>query len=191
MRHALAAVAAFALTLALPASAGVTTSTQYRSYKVGGTTEKGIVRYMRSHPYMGDNGHAYANIKHRFKLDVDTAQDGKICKVEDIDLAISFVITLPKSSNPDALTKSARSSFNGFVSFAKKHEETHRASFTDCGRSFVAKAKRQTAGQCSALVRDIRAMLKAMDRDCEAKQVSFDRKESKRVNGLTLFRKGR
>ncbi|MEO6396628.1 MAG: DUF922 domain-containing protein [Devosia sp.] len=179
------------LAIAVPANAGATFRTDYRYYSVGGTTERAIVSYMRQHPYTGNTGHAYANIKHRFQLDIDTVQDGKICKVEDIDLAISFVITLPKSSRPAALTRSARQSFEGFANFAKKHEETHRASFVDCGKSFVAKAKRQSAGQCSALTRDIRNLLRSSDRDCEAKQRSLDRRDSTRVNSLPLFRKGR
>lgn len=43
---------------ALPALAAVTSDTVYRSYLVGGTTERAIVRYMRQHPYRSNSGHA-------------------------------------------------------------------------------------------------------------------------------------
>jgi predicted secreted Zn-dependent protease len=175
----------------LPAGATVTSDTTYRYYNVGGTTEREIVRYMRSHPYQGDNGHAYANLKHRFKLSLKTSANGGQCKVDKIDLDIDFVMTLPRSANPDKLTKRARNSFNGFVNFAKRHEEHHRASFTECGKSFAAKARQMKAEQCFTLNSEIKAALRKMDQACEAKQKGFDRSESKRVHQLALFKYGK
>ncbi|MEQ1902112.1 MAG: DUF922 domain-containing protein [Devosia sp.] len=177
--------------LAFPASAGVTNDMVVRYYSVGGTTEKSIVRYMRQHPYRGDNGHAYANLKHRYTLQVETEMAGEMCRAKDVELDIDFTMTLPKSSNPAALTASAEQAFAGFVSFARKHEEHHRASFITCGRNFVAKAKRMKAAQCSKLVSDIRALLKKADAACEVGERPFDRQQSKAVNGLQLFVRAR
>lgn len=180
-----------AMAVVAPVSAGVTSDTRYRTYSIGGTTEKTIVRYMRQHPYRGDHGDAYANLKHRYALKLRTAGNRGQCKVEALDLDIDFVMTLPRSANPEKLTGSARSSFNAFTSFAKRHEEHHRASFIECGKAFAAKARQMKAGQCSTLNLDIRALLKKTDRDCEAKQRSFDRQQSKAVHSLALFRRGR
>ncbi|MEQ1771905.1 MAG: DUF922 domain-containing protein [Devosia sp.] len=190
VRLALLCATAAVVALTVPADGAVTSRTKYQSYKVGGTTEKGIVSYMRQHPYRGDSGHAYANITHYYSLKVDTEQDGKMCKVEDIDLAMSFVITLPVPARPSALTKSAKQSFKNFASFTRTHEETHRANFIACGKSFAAKAGTLTAGQCRALVTDVRNMLRQTERDCEARQASFDKQDAAKVNGLALFRKG-
>lgn len=187
---AVLAIAA-AMAVCLPASAGVTSDTSYRSYNVGGTTERGIVRYMRQHPFRGDNGHAYANLKHRHTLRVETEKDGPICRATEVNLDIDFTMTLPKSSNPKALSASARRSFDGFVNFAKKHEEHHRASFIACGKSFVSKALRLRAAQCATLISDIKALLKKSDAACEAGERGFDRQQSRAVNGLALFRNGR
>jgi predicted secreted Zn-dependent protease len=176
---------------AVPTIAAVTIDTQYRYYKIGGTTEREIVRYMKQHPYTGDSGHAYANIKHRYNMDLTTKQVGAICKVERLDLDIDFTITLPQSANPAKLTSRAKQSFNAFASFAKRHEEHHRASFVDCGRAFVAKARQKTAAQCFSLASDIRALLRKADKDCEAKQRAFDRQQTRTVHGLALFARGR
>lgn len=176
---------------ALPTLAAVTFDTVYRSYLVGGTTERAIVRYMRQHPYRGDSGHAYANTRHSYNLKVETREEGGMCRVADIDLAIDFTITLPKSSNPGGLTASAKRSFDGFAGFTRRHEEHHRASFVSCGRNFAAKARRMSAGQCYQLVSDIKALLRKADHACEAGERGFDRQQSKAVNGLSLFVKGR
>jgi len=175
----------------VPALAAVTMDTTYRHYKVGGTTEREIVKYMKQHPYAGDSGHAYANIRHRYDLDLVTKQAGTICKVQSLDLDIDFTITLPQSADPAKLTSRARQSFNAFASFAKRHEEHHRASFVDCGRAFVAKTRQKTAAQCFALAADIRSLLRKADKDCEARQRAFDRQQTKAVHGLALFARGR
>jgi predicted secreted Zn-dependent protease len=184
------ALCAIAAVLALPVSAAVTSDTQYRTYSIGGTTEKTIVRYMRQHPYKGDHGDAYANLKHRYRLKLATSDNHGQCKVDRLDLDIDFMMTLPRSANPERLTGSARSAFNAFASFAKRHEEHHRASFIECGKAFAAKARQMEAGQCAALSSDIRALLRKAERDCEAKQRAFDRQQSRAVQGLTLFRRG-
>ncbi|HWA18113.1 MAG TPA: DUF922 domain-containing protein [Devosia sp.] len=187
-RIALCAIAVMALVL--PVGAAMVSDTQYRYYSVGGTTEKTIVRYMRQHPFKGDHGDAYANLKHRYNLRLKTISAHGQCVVERLDLEIDFRMTLPRSANPERLTPSARSAFNGFAGFAKRHEEHHRASFIDCGKAFAARARQMKTAQCSTLNLDIRALLKKTDRDCEAKQRSFDRQQSKAVHSLTLFRRG-
>jgi len=174
----------------IPAHATVSSDTSYRSYSVGGTNEREIVRYMRAHPYQGSTGHAYANLKHRFQLGLETSERGGQCVVDKLDLAIDFLMTLPRSANPEKLSKRARNSFDGFVRFAKRHEDQHRASFIDCGKSFVAKARQMKSGQCMALKSDIRAALRTMEAACEAKQKGFDRNDSRRVQELPLFRYG-
>lgn len=48
-----------------------------------------------------------------------------------------------------------------------------------------------SAGQCYQLVSDIKALLRKADHACEAGERGFDRQQSKAVNGLSLFVKGR
>lgn len=177
--------------LVLPALAEVTTTVTYRTYNVGGSTATGIVRYMRTHPFQGDHGQAYANIDWDYRMSFDTAMSGNICKVTDLDVAASFVITLPKATQLSQMSPKTKAAWNGFASFAKNHEEHHRQSLTDCARSFAAKARRATAGQCHALDSELRQMLRQAKRDCEAKQIPYDRQQSRAVQGLSLFARAR
>src|SRR5213076_1703304 len=109
------------------------------AYVVGGTSGPGLVSYMRRRPFPGDNGPAVANIRPHYTLSVDTTYADAVCKPSDIDLNIDFVMTLPAAKTPAAFSPWTRSAWNGFVDFARRHEETHRTIYLDCADDFVAK----------------------------------------------------
>jgi len=50
------------------AGAGVTSSSEFRDYRVGGTTQASLVSYMKQNPFPGDEGPAFANIRQTFSL---------------------------------------------------------------------------------------------------------------------------
>jgi predicted secreted Zn-dependent protease len=192
-RVAVATLTALALlSEPLGVEAGVTTSTTYRDYRVSGSTPSGLVTYMRSHPFPGDRGAAVANIRPSYSLSVSTKTSGGICRASSVNLKVNFVMTLPKATT--SLSGGTRSSWNNFVAFARRHEETHRSIYIGCARNFVAKAQRLTAGSCFTLQSRIRAMLDAERRACDRKHAAFDRRDAGRIFGLGLFaqaRKGR
>lgn len=176
----------FATLLASPMAAGVTTSISYRDYVVEGTTAAGLVTFMNRNPLQGDHGHAYASIHPNYNLMVATRETGGMCRAS-VSVNLNFALTPPRAASPGGMGKSTRSAWNGFVNFARGHEEHHRASYTACTKAFVARAERQSAGQCLVLSSQIREMFADMKRDCEAKQRAFDRSQARVLPGLSLF----
>ena len=72
-----AVVAGVAGSLSVGALADVRTSTQTRSYSVGGTTATSLVSYMRSNPFHGARGDAVANIRPNYALSMVDQPDGR------------------------------------------------------------------------------------------------------------------
>jgi predicted secreted Zn-dependent protease len=175
-----------------PAVAGVSFSIDNRTFYVSGTTPTSLVRYMNSHAIQGDHGNAYASIHPNYRLGLSTKQAGGICRA-DVDIDLHFTLTLPKA-NTSGMSRSTRSAWNSFVSFARAHEEHHRLSYIACAKAFVAKAERMTDKQCFSLNADIRKMFAQMKRDCESKQRPFDAAQARVLAGSSLFamaRRGR
>jgi len=186
-----AVVAGLIAGLGTTAFAEVRSSTQTRSYSVGGTTARSLVSYMRSRPFHGSRGDAVANIRPSYALNVATRQSGSVCRASKVTLNIRFVMTLPRAQSTSAMNASTRSAWNAFVAFTRRHEETHRSIYVQCGNNFVAKAERMTASNCGALQASIRQLLEREKSACEARQRAFDRSEYRRVAGLSLFRMAR
>ena len=164
---------------------------EVRDYRVSGTSAASLVSFMRNHPFHGDRGAAMANIRPYYSLSLFTKDVGKdgVCKATKVDLSVRFVMTLPKATNPGGMSASTRSAWLAFTSFARQHEETHRGIYVDCANAFVAKALDMTSTQsCGALEATIRRQLESAKRACEAKQTAFDRRDYRRVFGLSLFR---
>jgi predicted secreted Zn-dependent protease len=184
----IAALAAASLVLSGEfAAAGVSTSTQTSSYRVGGSTATDLVSYMRYHPFHGDSGAAVANIRPSYSLSVVTSQGGGACRASAVNLRVSFVMTLPSASSAAAMSPATRAAWNSFVAFARRHEERHRAIYLQCANTFVAKAKQMTAGSCLGLNVNIRNLLESQKRACDRLQLAFDRQDAPRVLGLSLF----
>lgn len=171
----------------LPAAAGVRTTSVTRAYVVPGTTAKAVVTYMQRHPFPGDSGGAFANIRPSYSLSVETRPQGGICRASKVDLAVRFVITLPEARDYSRMSPGTQRAWRGFAAFAQRHEEAHRLSYIGCAERFVAQARRQTAKSCRALESTVRRMLQQARRDCEAKQAAFDRRQPNAVRALALF----
>lgn len=157
-----------------------------RHHIVQGTTAAGLVRSMNGNPVRGDHGNAYASIHPNYNLSVSTRERGGICKA-DVSIRLSFTLTLPKAASTGGMSSRTRSAWNSFAAFAKRHEAWHQSSYTGCARAFVAKAERMSGKQCFALQSDIRTAFNKMKRDCEARQLAYDRGQSRVLAGLALF----
>lgn len=186
-----AVVAGVAGSLSAGALAEVRSSTQTRTYSVGGTTAASLVSYMRSNPFHGSRGDAVANIQPSYSLSTITRQTGGTCHASKVTLGMRFVMTLPHARSAAAMGSSTRSAWNSFVAFSRRHEETHRGIYVQCGNNFVAKAQRLTASNCGALEASIRRLLETEKRACETRQRAFDRADYGRLAGLSLFRMAR
>jgi predicted secreted Zn-dependent protease len=171
--------------------AGVTSDTVYRTHWVGGTTPRTIVSSMGRNPVNGDHGGAYANIRPTYALSFDTAERGGSCRTRDVELDMRFVITLPASKNEARMSSRTRAAWRAFVEFARRHELEHRSSYLECGQALVQQVQAARAATCVEVRREVRQMLSAAKRNCDAKQAAFDRAERSRLAGLALFRLGR
>ena len=177
------------LTLAVfcgEAAAEVKVTVHTRDHLVRGTTAAALVRSMNSNPVRGDHGNAYASIHPTYDLSVKTKERGGQCRAE-VTVRLRFDLTLPKAASPDGMSSRTRSAWNSFANYARKHEAWHQRSYTSCAEGFVSKAKRMAAGQCFALQSDIRTAFNQMKRDCEAKQIAYDRGQRPVVAGMALF----
>ena len=173
---------------AAPAVAQVTSSVTTNTYSVPGTTAKSIVRYMQSHPIRGDHGSAFANIRPRYTLTLDSAERGGMCRATEVRVKIHFTLTVPEASQKSRMSGRVRSAWNSFSSFIRSHEDQHRRSYIGCAESFVREAKREKAASCFAIESAIRRLFDRMKRDCEARQVAWDKTQKGRLKGQTLVR---
>ena len=181
------AVAAGLLLERAPVGAGVRSSTRIEPYRVGGTTAASLVSYMRNQPYHGSHGDAVANIEPSYSLSIATKNAGGACKAGSVDLNVRFLLTLPQATNASGMSPATRGAWTNFVSFARRHEETHRGIYLQCASGFVAKAMRLTAGSCLSLQSNIRSLLETEKRACDRRQNAFDRGQYRSVLHLGLF----
>lgn len=168
------------------ALAEVKVTVSKRDYVVQGTTAAGLVRWMNSNPVHGDHGSAYASIHPEYSLSVKARERGGMCRA-DVSVRLNFRLVLPRAASPGAMSSSTRSAWNSFASYARSHEAWHQSSYTGCAKSFVSRAERMSDRQCVALQSDIRTAFNTMRRDCEAKQLDYDRGQRAVVAGMRLF----
>lgn len=177
-----AALAAFAPV----ATAQVTVTVNKRDHLVQGTTASALVRSMNSNPIRGDHGSAYASIHPNFNLSVKTKEKGGMCRA-DVSMKLRLDLTLPKAASPGKMSSRTRSAWNSFAGYARNHEAWHQSSYTSCAKRFVSSASRMSGKQCIALQSDIRTAFNKMKRDCEARQLEYDRGQRSVVARMTLF----
>jgi predicted secreted Zn-dependent protease len=181
-------ILAVAIAGLVPAFAGVKTTQSQQNYSVPGTTARQLVQYMQSHPFAGDHGGAFANIRPRYTLSTTTKQSGVICRATRVDVSIHFTITLPVATNLNSLSKGVRSAWNSFAGFAKAHEEHHRQSYIGCAERFVANAMKQKAESCGALEVEIRSLFEKAKKVCEQRQSAFDRQQKGALERQSLMK---
>jgi predicted secreted Zn-dependent protease len=174
------------LVLCVSAYAEVKVTVSKSEHVVQGTTAGGLVRSMNSNPIHGDHGSAYASIHPNFNLSVKTKEKGGQCRA-DVSIKLRFDLTMPKAASPGQMSSRTRNAWNSFVGYARGHEAWHQSSYTSCAKSFVGKAERMSGKQCIALQSDIRTAFNKMKRDCEAKQLEYDRGQRSVVARMSLF----
>ena len=182
------ALLACLLTLPGASLADVRTSTETRAYRVGGATAASLVSFMRAKPFRGARGKAISNITPSYGLDIATRLENGVCRASKVTLDMRFVMTLPEAESASAMSSGTQSAWHNFVGFCKKHEETHMRIYVQCGNTFVAKAERLTAPNCTSLQTSIRNLLESEKRACDRKQIAFDNADYKRIFGLSLFK---
>jgi predicted secreted Zn-dependent protease len=182
-------VLAALMAAAAPAHGELRHTTEYRVNPIKGTTPAELWRSMAARPIIDEDGPALANITHDHKLAVKTTNSGKGCRVESLDFTWRFVITLPKAVDEARMSAATRAMWREFTGYLKRHEEDHRTIFLACGKDFLAKAAKITAGRsCPGLERKVRKSIDKQYEACMARQRQFDRDEKQSVARLALRR---
>jgi predicted secreted Zn-dependent protease len=172
-----------------PAEGELRHTTEYRVNPIKGTTPAELWRSMAARPIIDEDGPALANITHDHKLVVKTTKADNGCGVDSLDFTWRFVITLPKAVDEAGMSAATRGMWREFTSYLKRHEEHHRTIFLACGKDFLAKAAKITAGRsCPGLERKVRKFIDKQYAACMARQRQFDRDEKETVAGLALRR---
>ena len=182
-----AAVAAGLSVAAVPADAGVSSSTTIADYLVNGTTATALVSFMLNHPLPATVNDTVAHIQPNYSLAVATREVGGLCQPGSVDLSIRFDIVLPKATQDGAMSPATLAAWNSFAAFARRHEETRRGIYLKCAAEFTAAAMRQVARSCAALEANIRRLLEAEKRACDVRQNDFARVQYRLVLNERLF----
>ena len=173
--------------LTLPAAADIRATTNIHNYHVVGSTSDSLVAYLRSNPFHGPKGPALANIRPTYALNVETREAYGMCSPANVTLNLTFDMTLPKASEA-TMGADTQYAWRTFVNFARKHEETHRAIYLDCARTFLSEAAKLSTSGCESLKAQAAQLLAAENRACDLRQQAFDAKDGPRVLGLALFK---
>jgi predicted secreted Zn-dependent protease len=173
-----------------PAAAELLYSTAYHQHNVYGATPHELWQYMNAHPIIDpDDGPAYANLTHDHDLKLTVATSNGACRVTDLTFRWNFVLTLPVAADYDRMSAATRSMWDGFVAALKRHEESHRAIFVDCGNAFVPAATRLTGpAGCFGMERKVRRFIDQRYEACMAEQKAFEGRDRPHIVGLPFIR---
>jgi predicted secreted Zn-dependent protease len=165
---------------------------ELRQHQIQGRSAPELVAYLRGRPLplhnpRSPNLGALATLSNNPSLDLQLTGAGGICRVVRADLDFRFVMTLP-TADPSTMDARTGRLWSEFETFARRHEETHRAIYVAAGRRFLAAARdARRAGSCAELKGQVEAML---DREYEramAEHVALDRRDGPRLLRLGLF----
>jgi predicted secreted Zn-dependent protease len=170
------------------AQAGVKTSTSLRYYVVSGTTTESLARVVSGNPLHGQSGQrSIASLEATFDLSLMANAKGPVCNATDAIINAKFVMTLPQA-NEAAMTPITRKNWQNLLTFARRHEETHRSIYMSCFNAFVKRAKSlRSQNGCEALKASARRMFDVAMKQCEQQQAGLDAKDSPRLERLPLF----
>jgi len=156
------------------------TTTKYQYYNVSGKTAADIYSTMLSRGPHVNGEQAYASTTAQ-SSQAGSLIPGRSCRIRDYKLRMSFVIKLPRVANEDQLPPMVRARWQEFSAFLKKHEETHRAIWTGCGKEFEARVKALSGSDCGKLDAETARIWERMKNSCDRKHEAFDIAEHKRL----------
>lgn len=164
----------------LEAQAAPAFTTKYSYYKISGENAADVyVSMLKRGPHVrGEKAYAATS--------AESSQRGKLeltntCRIKDYQYSIDFTIRLPKLANESALAPSARTRWQQFSSFLRKHEETHRTIWMGCAREIEARVKVLRGRSCSEVDKRAQAIREEVQKACNLKHAAFDAAEQKRL----------
>jgi len=160
--------------------------TTYKFYSLYGKDALDILRSIHSRGPMLHGSNAIAMITPKFEVKGDLVQQGNSCRVQGFDIEHAFKITLPKLKTQNDLEPKVRILWDKFAAHAKWHEEEHRRIWLGCIALGERTVRALRAPSCAKLDEVAAKSLSKIFKDCEAKQVAFDKREEKVIERHAL-----
>ncbi len=155
-------------------------TTKYVYYKISGDSAAAVyVSMLKRGPHVkGEKAYAATSAESSQRGNLEMTNS---CRITDYQYSIDFTIRLPKLADESALSPGARSRWQQFSSFLKKHEETHRSIWMGCAAEIDAKVRALRGRTCDEVDRKAQAIRDQIQNACNRKQVAFDAAEQKRL----------
>jgi len=132
--------------------------------------------------------HAVATTQINLKMDrVDILRRGRRCVVKDVRVKLSLVYSYPRWRNINQSSKSARKKWKRYYKQVVRHEKNHGALAKKLARKMERSARKLTSRSsrnCSVLTRKLRRTFKALNRQHDRQQTSFDKREHRRTSHI-------
>lgn len=184
MKHfspALLLWAVAAVVLAADGAAARPPVTKYLHYPVAGPSAQTLYGSMlRNGPHVGGN-RAYASITMVPNISAYVQENNGSCSIRKFAIDATFTIRLPELKKGLKLSADVRRNFAAFYTFAKRHEETHRAIWLKCAAQTEAAVNRITARNCTEANRRAVKAIEKMNTCRAAKDEAFDNAEQLRL----------
>jgi predicted secreted Zn-dependent protease len=155
-------------------------TTRYTYYTISGSSPEAVYAAMLRRGPDVNGVNAYATTL------ATSSQEGKLvmgkdCQLQDYRFKIDFVIKLPRLKNEAALPAGARSDWQKFAAFVKRHEETHRAMWLQCAAELEPKVRALRGKDCAAVDKKADQLWSKMRENCSKRHRAFDAAEQKRL----------
>ncbi|MBD1546823.1 DUF922 domain-containing protein [Roseibium aggregatum] len=162
-----------------------------RKYTVYGKTAADVAAYMRDRPFHGDSGAAIANIRPKYSFDFKTKKSGASCKADRFRLRIQFTLTLPYAAQESSFDRRTKSRWKSLQRFVRGHEAVHKKIYLSCARQLERDVRKLRPEFCGSLNRDIARLIRESKKECEKKQLAFDRRQLRSLTYHSFFKLAR
>jgi predicted secreted Zn-dependent protease len=153
--------------------------TTYVHYLVTGDSAQHLFESMLSNGPRVGGGKAYASTKMDPTVSASTLMTKGQCRITSFKMNLTFTIRLPQLKDDQNLDPALRQSFERFYSFAKRHEETHRAIWLACAAEAEALAMSVTAASCAQAEARSLSLVEEVTKRCDRRHAEFDASEQK------------
>jgi predicted secreted Zn-dependent protease len=156
--------------------------TTYAHYIVSGDSAQNLLRAMLSNGPRVGGGRAYASARMDPQIKSSTALIGGHCRMLSVKIEMRFRILLPQLDANRVVDASLRKRFERFYSFAKQHEETHRAIWLQCAAEAEGRVIGITRSGCDESQAVAHKIVEDALKQCENRHAAFDAGEQKRLS---------
>lgn len=167
----------------MPVQAEVKTSLKTKYYNVSGRTPETLVKSIfKSAPALAQGKRALGSARLKFDWDIDAEQTNYKCQVNDLEVSLEILVTLPRWRNEKGADPQLRAFWRSFYGFVEKHENRHvtiaKQHATQLERMFN---RVPAADNCKLLTARLAAGAKRILTNHNRKQTKFDAQEQAKM----------